>query len=99
MATMTMEMASYSFSKKVSPRASRLVNYHVEWFAADGKIRASAERDEQIHLGADVHVVAVLGADLGMFHFAGDAVDLHVLIQIKRARNVFRKDAVGSHSL
>lgn len=38
---------------------SRLVNHYVTALAADGEIGAGAQRHEQVHLGANLHVVAL----------------------------------------
>src|SRR4051794_4100213 len=86
------------FNSELSTQNSTLflsfVNQDVERLSADRHVGTGAQRDDEIHLRAEIDVAAGFRADGRMFHFAGLAVDDHVLVQIPGTWNVFRFDAV-----
>jgi len=58
---------------------SGLVDHHIDRLAAPTAKTGPAPRvTSKFIFGAKVHVVAFSGADLGVFHFAGYAVDCPV---------------------
>src|SRR5712691_12691938 len=67
---------------------------HAHVFAAGGGVGTGAQGDQAVHQRQQAEA-AVVGADLGSAHYAGLAVQRHVLEDVERRGDIDGLDAVG----